>query len=257
MSLLKINTAEDAMVGVVTLGADGSLSTAIKLMDAGDLDSLVITDGGDAVGIITQRDIIRLVAQGIDLERTPVKDVMTSPLITIDHDATIESVIRLMEERKVHHIPIMRDGKLVGIIDSQRIRSLSLLDALSIFTISAHAHYTPYLYVKMTKVYDELTERLKDETDISRIVKIVSDELRRQELVDEITVEQEGDEITITVKDCMYCKTVHPFIETGKEMCVMGLLTSMVIQRAAGKKVSFVDFCDITETGSVTRIVAK
>jgi CBS domain-containing protein len=257
MGILNINSVEDAMVAVVTMGSEGALAKAIRLMNAGDLECIVITEGGDPVGILTQRDIIRLVAQDTDVDRVPVKDVMTSPLITIEHDATVESLLRLMEEKRIHHIPVMKGGKLVGIVDSQRIRSLGLLDALSIFTISAHAHYTPYLYAKMSQVYDVLAERLEGVTDIPEIISIVSDELREQELVDEITMEQVGDEIALTVKDCMYSKSVHPFIEGEKELCVMGLLASMAIQKATGKKVNFVNFCDITETGSKTRIITR
>ncbi len=257
MDGVRANTVADVMVGVVTLGADGTLETAIKLMNAGELESLVITEGGDAVGILTQRDIIRLVAQGLELKTVLVNDVMTQPLITIAHDAGLTDVLRLMEEKKIHHIPILKEGKLVGVIDSQRIRSLGLLDALSIFTISAHAHYTPYLYTKMTKVYDELADRLEGVTDVPEIVNIVSEELRRQELVDEITVELDNDEIVITVKDCLYAKSVHPFIVGDKELCVMGIMTTMAIQRSTGKRVNFVNFCDITERGSVTRIISK
>ncbi|TEU08962.1 CBS domain-containing protein [Candidatus Bathyarchaeota archaeon] len=257
MGILNINSVEDAMVTVVTMGSEGSLAKAIKLMNAGDLECIVITEGGDPMGILTKRDIIRLVAQDADIDRVPVKDVMTRPLITIEHDATVEGLLRLMEEKKIHHLPVMKGGKLVGIVDSQRIRSLGLLDALSIFTISAHAHYTPYLYAKMSQVYDVLAERLEGVTDIPEIIRIVSDELRERELVDEITMEQVDDEIVLTVKDCMYSKSVHPFIEGEKELCVMGLLASMSIQKATGKRVNFVNFCDITETGSKTRIIMR
>jgi predicted transcriptional regulator len=256
MGILNINTVGNAMVAVVTLGSEGTLSTAVKLMDAGELESVVVTEGGDPVGILTKEDIIRLVARGVDLN-VPVREVMTSPLITIEHDATINSLLKLMEEKKVHHIPVVKEGKVVGIVDSQRIRSLGLLDALSIFTISAHAHYTPYLYTKMSHVYDILAEKLEGVTEIPKIVEVVRDELRRQELVDDIKVEIKGEEVTITVEDCMYSRSVHPFIEGGKELCVMGLLTSMAIQKATGKRVNFVNFCDITEKGSETRIIVK
>ncbi len=227
------------------------------MMDEGDLDSLVVTERGRPVGIVTQRDIITLVAKGSDVVGTPLKDVISKQLITIDHDATIESVLRLMEEKKIHHIPVMRNGQLVGIIDSQRIRSLSLIDAISIFTLSAHAHYTPYLYGKMTKVYEQLSDRLKDETDIQKIVKKVRDELRKQELVEDLRIEQKGDDATITVEGCMYSRSVHPFIEGNKEVCVMGLLAAMILQKATGRRMRFVDFSDLSETGSETRVVAK
>jgi CBS domain-containing protein len=256
MGLLNINTVRDAMIAIVTLGSEGTLSTAVQLLDAGELESVVVTEAGDPVGILTKQDIIRLVARGVDLN-IPVREVMTRPLITIEHDATIERLLKLMEEKKVHHIPVVKEGKVVGIVDSQRIRSLGLLDALSIFTISAHAHYTPYLYTKMSYVYDILVEKLDGVTDISKIVEVVRDELRKQELVDDITVEMKGDEITIIIEECMHSKSVHPFIEGGKELCVMGLLTAMTIQKATGNRVNFVNFCDITEKGSETRIIVK
>ena len=255
--MLEINSVGNAMVDVVTMGSEDTLAKAVKIMNAGDLECVVITEGGNPVGILTKSDVLRLVAEGVDVKTAPIKEVMTSPLVTIDHASAIDDLLMLMEDKKIHHKPVTKEGKLVGIVDSQRIRSLGLLDALSIYTISAHAHYTPYLYSKMSKVYDILADRLKGLDDIPQIVKIVSDELRKQELVDEITVEQVGDEIAITVKDCMYSKSVHPFIEGEKELCVMGLLTSMSIQKATGKRVNFVNFCDITDTGSKTRIITK
>ena len=245
------------MVDVVTMGSEDTLAKAVKIMNAGDLNCVVVTEAGDPVGILTKTDIMRVVAEGVEVKTVSLKEVMTSPLVTINHDAPIDDLMMLMEDKKIHHIPVLKEGKLVGIVDSQRIRSLGLLDALSIYTISAHAHYTPYLYSKMSSVYDILADKLEGVDDIPQIVKIVSDELRKQELVDEVTVEQVDDEIVITVKDCMYSKSVHPFIVGDKELCVMGLLTSMSIQKATGKRVNFVNFCDITESGSQTRILTK
>ncbi len=257
MGILEINSVGNAMVDAVTMGSEDTLAKAVKIMNAGDLNCIVITEAGDPVGIITKTDVMRVVAEGVDVKTVSLKEVMTSPLVTIDHKAPIDDLMMLMEDKKIHHIPVLKEGKLVGIVDSQRIRSLGLLDALSIYTISAHAHYTPYLYSKMSSVYDILADKLEGVDDIPQIVKIVSDELRKQELVDEITVEQVDDEILITVKDCMYSKSVHPFIVGDKELCVMGLLTAMSIQKATGKRVNFVNFCDITETGSKTRILTK
>jgi CBS domain-containing protein len=257
LGILEINSVGNAMVDVVTMGSEDTLAKAVKIMNAGDLECVIITEAGDPVGILTKTDVMRVVAEGVEIKTVSLKEVMTSPLVTIEHDAPIDDLMMLMEDKKIHHIPVMKDGKLVGIVDSQRIRSLGLLDALSIYTISAHAHYTPYLYSKMSKVYDILAEKLEGIDEIPEIVKIVSDELRKQELVDEITVEQVGEEIVITVKDCMYSKSVHPFIVGEKELCVMGLLTSMSIQKATGKRVNFVNFCDITESGSQTRILTK
>jgi len=257
MSILKDKAVEDAAEGVVTLESDINLTTAIRLMDEKDQECIVATENGKPVGILTQRDIIKLIVQKPNLEGTLLKDVMNRRLITIDHDATIEKALKLMEEKKINHILVMKNDTLIGIIDSQRIRSLNLIDALSIFTISAHSHYTPYLYGKIAEGYEELISKLKDEIDIQKIVKIISDELQERGLVDEITIEQLDDEIKIKVKDCMYSRTIHPFIEEGKEVCVLGLLTAMILQKVTGRRMRFVDFSDITETDSETRLIVK
>ncbi len=257
MSILRESSVEVAMASIFTLESDVDLYTAIKKMDEKDLEHIVVMEGGRPLKIITQRDVIALVATGLDVRETPIRDVVTKPLTTIDQSATIATALRMMEEKNVKTILVTKDGNAVGIIDSQRIRSLNLIDALSIFTISAHSHYTPYLYTKITNVYEQLLSRLRGETDIPRIVDIIRDELRKQDLVDDISVEQDGEELKIRVKDCMYSRTIHPFIEEGKEVCVLGLLTAMILQKVTGRMMRFVDFSDITETDSETRLIVK
>ena len=63
MDSILANAVSDNMVDAVTLGTDGTLETAIKLMNTGERDSIVITEGGDPGGILTRRNGIRLVAQ--------------------------------------------------------------------------------------------------------------------------------------------------------------------------------------------------
>jgi len=69
------------MVDVVTMGSEDTLAKAVKIMNAGDLECVVITEAGDPVGILTKTDVMRVVAEGVEIKTVSLKEVMTSPLV--------------------------------------------------------------------------------------------------------------------------------------------------------------------------------
>jgi CBS domain-containing protein len=81
--------------------------------------SLVVLDGEKLVGIITERDILRAVADGLDLAGTVVADVMSTDVVTVEPDASLSEAARMMAHRWIRHLPVMRGGTLVGVL-SQR-----------------------------------------------------------------------------------------------------------------------------------------
>jgi len=92
---------------------------AAKKMNAGRIGSLVVTEGDNVVGIFTERDILtRVVASGRDPEKTPVGEVMTSPLACCRRDTTLEECRAVMTERRIRHLPVVEEKKLLGIITS-------------------------------------------------------------------------------------------------------------------------------------------
>jgi CBS domain-containing protein len=96
------------------------VSDAARLMRAADRDSLIVFDLGRATGIVTERDIIRkITAEGRDPMRVHVGEIVSSPLITIHPDRSAREAAALMLEKKIGHLPVVKENRLLGIITFQ------------------------------------------------------------------------------------------------------------------------------------------
>ena len=96
------------------------VSDAARLMRTADKDSLIVFDLGRAMGIVTERDIIRkITAEGKDAMRVHVGDIVSSPLITIHPDKPAREAAKLMLEKKIRHLPVVKENRLLGIITLQ------------------------------------------------------------------------------------------------------------------------------------------
>jgi CBS domain-containing protein len=113
----------------VTDRPDDSLEAAAKKMWEQQTGSLLVTDGEDLVGIVTERDILRAVATGTPLD-TPLSAVMTKDLVTVDPGTSLRDAARIMTEKWIRHLPVLDGGKLIGIV-SQRDLSGVLAGALN------------------------------------------------------------------------------------------------------------------------------
>jgi CBS domain-containing protein len=101
------------------------VSDAARLMRAADRDSLIVFDLGRATGIVTERDIIRKVtAEGIDAMRVHVGEIVSSPLVTIHPDKSVKEAAMLMIQKKIRHLPVVKENRLLGIITSQDFAKL-------------------------------------------------------------------------------------------------------------------------------------
>ena len=112
--------------GVVTLKATDSATDAAKTMKKHRIGSIVVTADQKAVGIVTETDMAyKVVAGGMNPEKTPLKKIMSSPLKTTKADAKIADVAGLMREHKVKRVPVV-DGeqRLVGIISDDDLISV-------------------------------------------------------------------------------------------------------------------------------------
>ncbi len=96
------------------------VSDAARLMRSTDSDSLIVFDIGRATGIVTERDIIRkITAEGRDPMRVHVGEIVSSPLITIHPDRSVREAATLMLEKKIRHLPVVKENRLLGIITLQ------------------------------------------------------------------------------------------------------------------------------------------
>jgi CBS domain-containing protein len=102
-----------------TDSAADTLTDACEKMRHAQTSSLLIMDGERLVGIITERDVVKSVAQGLDPKDTRVKDIMTTDIITIGPMATLKEAAEIMATKWIRHLPIVEGSKVVGMI-SQR-----------------------------------------------------------------------------------------------------------------------------------------
>jgi len=103
-----------------------TVSTVVDRMLTYDIGAVVVESGGQPVGIITERDILqRIVKAGRDPARTLAKDVMTSPITSIEVTKNVKDALKLMREKNVRRLGVTKAGRLIGIVTERR-----LLDAL-------------------------------------------------------------------------------------------------------------------------------
>jgi CBS domain-containing protein len=100
-----------------TLPAEASVTEAARLMREHQCGDVIITDNGSIVGIATDRDlVVRCLADGQDPAKSRVGDVCTRNPVTLRPADTISSAVRLMGDKAVRRLPVVEDGKAVGIV---------------------------------------------------------------------------------------------------------------------------------------------
>ena len=96
---------------------DTTMKEVVATMNKFDIGSIIVVQGERPVGIITERDILRRqVEPCLAPETLTARHVMTSPLVTINEEASIEEAARLMAKKKAKRLPVMNNGKLMGIL---------------------------------------------------------------------------------------------------------------------------------------------
>jgi CBS domain-containing protein len=110
--------AGDVMVrDVITIDENASVKEAADIMNQFEIGSIIATRKGKAVGIITERDLLkRIVAEGKSAKKTTVKDIMSSPLVVITPNTDLEEAARLMFEKKIKKLPVIDQNRLVGLV---------------------------------------------------------------------------------------------------------------------------------------------
>lgn len=106
---------------VIIAKPDITVREASEVMSRFHVGSVVIVDDGKITGILTERNILIAVAQGKDPETTTAADIMTKSVVTTDPDKDIRDAIDLMIKHKIKKLPVIQEGKLVGIITASDI----------------------------------------------------------------------------------------------------------------------------------------
>jgi len=102
---------------VLRIEAGVSVLQAVKQMVEANVGSLLVMEGGEVSGIVTERDYLRRVTlEGRTDAETAVREIVSAPLIVATPETTIDECKALMTDRRIRHVPVVKDGDVVGIV---------------------------------------------------------------------------------------------------------------------------------------------
>ncbi|MDB6066963.1 MAG: hrp [Pedosphaera sp.] len=109
-----LNQKSDA---IWTVPPEATVYDGIKLMSDKNIGALLVMTGDRLVGIFSERDYTRkVILKGKSSKSTSVREIVSTPVITVEPGSTIEECMRLMTEHRIRHLPVLDCGKVVGIV---------------------------------------------------------------------------------------------------------------------------------------------
>ena len=115
---------------VLTAAADESLLDAVSRIQYEEVGSLAVPEHGVLIGIITERDLTRALADGVDSAATAVGDYMTMEPRTVTPETDVGEAAAIMVDLGVRHLPVMEAGRLVGMMSARDLLSLEAWNAI-------------------------------------------------------------------------------------------------------------------------------
>ncbi|RXK50230.1 CBS domain-containing protein [Halorientalis pallida] len=128
---------------VETIGPDLDAAAVAELLHGRDIGSVVVVESGDPVGIVTESDVVGLVAEGYDADAVTAADCMSAPVVTVDADDPIETAVELFREHTIKKLPVTDDSEARSASDSRTQSGDG--DLVGIVTTTDLSHYLPHL----------------------------------------------------------------------------------------------------------------
>lgn len=144
MSQQEATVAEMMVKAVMAVDLNTNVKDCTKAMAKGGVSCAVITQGGAAIGIVTERDLVsKVLADAVDPRNVLVRDIMSTPLITISPNATMTEAAVMMAEYRIRRLVVVdKTGAMVGIVTTGDIaRSLAEKHGYREATFNAMARY--------------------------------------------------------------------------------------------------------------------
>lgn len=139
---------KDVMIDkVATLDSSSMIKDAAKLMDDKNIGCIIVTREELPIGILTERDFVRRIASKEKPLTSPIEEVMSSPLISIDPDETVWEAAEKMKTNNIHKLPVLQDDKIIGIITTS--------DLVEICSVGSDS--------EMRKICDDILTRMQKE----------------------------------------------------------------------------------------------
>jgi signal-transduction protein with cAMP-binding, CBS, and nucleotidyltransferase domain len=116
-----MNTAADILATkearILSIDADESILEAARQMIDANVGAMLVSVDGRIAGIVTERDYLRRVLlEGIGDRESPVREIMTSPLIVVSPETTVDQCMSLMTEQRLRHLPVVEGGEVIGMV---------------------------------------------------------------------------------------------------------------------------------------------
>lgn len=100
-----------------SIDPDEPVLAAVQAMSDHGIGALLVMRGADLLGIVSERDYARkVVLKGRSSAETPVWEIMSAPVVTIDPDATVATCMLVMTEQRIRHLPVVNGGRVVGML---------------------------------------------------------------------------------------------------------------------------------------------
>jgi len=116
---------------VIAISEDAFVTEALEKMHDERVGSLVVLDEGALVGIVTERDYAhKIVLKARSPESTKISEIMSSKVVTVDGDRSIDSCLALMTENRIRHLPVLEGGAVVGVL-SIRDLTAAVVDSMT------------------------------------------------------------------------------------------------------------------------------
>jgi len=109
---------EDVMtMDVITMDENASVKEAADIMDKHEISCVIAARKGKAMGIITERDLLkRVIVEGKNAKKTKIGEIMSSPLEVVAPDTSLEEALRLMLQKKIKKLPVVEKNRLLGLV---------------------------------------------------------------------------------------------------------------------------------------------
>ncbi len=116
--------------GIVSLAPQASVPEAAEALASRRIGSIVITDSdGALIGILSERDLARGIhGHGPELMHLTAADLMTREVITCQPDSTVAEIVELMNKHAIRHLPVLEEGRLIGVISMRDVVNNRLLE---------------------------------------------------------------------------------------------------------------------------------
>ena len=114
----KVSVKDLMSMNVNVFENESTVDKVVKAMSDCDVDYVIVVQSRKPTGIITERDVIvRMLTQGLDPSVVIARAIYTNPLVTIEETATVDDAAKLMKEWNIKHLPVTRNGKIVGMLN--------------------------------------------------------------------------------------------------------------------------------------------